>query len=192
MSNPLLEPIHGVSLYDYAAVSAKMANGVDVKEICKKLGIEHAGFEEASALWVARMQEDSSFAVTMAFGEYFGQAENHPKLKDLQAQVGDEGKANLDKMRDDRYFYEELNGARQAAYEYGYDGAQWIQENYGISLGDFQTVAMKWMEVQNQEMAGGQTGNIHHFIDYQQKKQAEYAKRFAEEQGGNVADDVEF
>jgi len=32
MTNPLLEPIHGVSLQDYAAISAKMASGIDVKE----------------------------------------------------------------------------------------------------------------------------------------------------------------
>jgi hypothetical protein len=192
MSNPLLEPIHGVSLYDYAAVSAKMASGISVAEICKKLGIEPAVFEEASALWITRMQEDGTFEVTTQFGQYFGEADNHPKLKDLQAEVSEEGQANLDKLQSDRYFYEELNGARQAAYEYGYDGAQWIQDNFGISLGDFQGVAMKWMEVQNQEMRGGNTDNVHHFVEYQQQKQREYAEKFAAEQGGNVGDDVEF
>ena len=33
MSNPLLEPIHGVSLYDYAGISAKMAAGISEDEI---------------------------------------------------------------------------------------------------------------------------------------------------------------
>jgi hypothetical protein len=191
MSNPLLEPIHGVSLYDYAAVSAKMATGIDPKEIYKALGIEPAVFEEASALWVTRMQEDSTFEVTILFGQYFSEADKHPKLNGLQAEVSEEGKANLEKLKTDRYFYEELCGARQAAYEYGYDGAQWIQDNFGISLGDFQAVAMKWSEVQAQDMINN-TDSIHHFVDYQQKKQAEYAAKFATEQGGNIADDVEF
>ena len=192
MSNPLLEPIHGVSLYDYAAISAKMASGIDVKEICKTLGIEPAVFEEASTLWVARMQEDSTWQVTTLFGQYFGEADKHPKLSGLTAQVSEAGNANLEKMKTDRYFYEELNGARTAAYNYGYDGAQWIQDNFGINLGDFQAVAMKWMEAQNEEMANGNTENILHFTDYQQKKQEEYAAKFAAEQGGNIADDVEF
>jgi hypothetical protein len=191
MSNPLLEPIHGISLYDYAAVSAKMASGIDPKEIYKALGIEPAVFEEASALWVTRMQEDSTFEVTILFGQYFSEADKHPKLNGLQAEVSEEGKANLEKLKTDRYFYEELNGARQAAYEYGYDGAQWIQDNFGISLGDFQAIAMKWSEVQAAEIHTN-TDNIHHFVDYQQKKQAEYAAKFASEQGGNIADDVEF
>lgn len=192
MSNSLLEPVHGVSLYDYAAAAAKMATGIDQKEICKTLGIELAVFEEASALWVARMQEDSTFEVSILFGQYFSEADKHPKLSGLQAQVSEEGKANLEKMKTDRYFYEELNGARQAAYDYGYDGAQWIQDNFGISLGDFQSVAMKWSEVQNEEVTNNNTDNVHHFIDHQQKKQEEYAAKFASEQGGNVADDVEF
>jgi hypothetical protein len=191
MSNPLLEPIHGISLYDYAAVSAKMASGIDPKSIYKALGIEPAVFEEASALWVTRMQEDSTFEVTILFGQYFSEADKHPKLNGLQAEVSEEGKANLEKLKTDRYFYEELCGARQAAYEYGLDGAQWIQDNFGISLGDFQAVAMKWSEVQAQDIHNN-TENIHHFVDYQQKKQAEYAAKFASEQGGNVADDVEF
>jgi hypothetical protein len=29
---------------------------------------------------------------------------------------------------------------------YGIGGAQWILENYGIGLGDFQGVAMKYLE----------------------------------------------
>lgn len=192
MSNPLLEPIHGVSLYDYAAVSAKLATGIDIKEICKTLGIELAVFEEASALWVARMQEDSTFEVTILFGQYFGEADKHPKLSGLQAQVSEEGKVNLEKIKTDRYFYEELNGARQAAYDYGYDGAQWIQDNFGISLSDFQSVAMKWSQVQIEEMNNNNGDSVHHFVDHQQKKQAEYAAKFASEQGGNIADDVEF
>ncbi|MDR6967319.1 hypothetical protein J2X31_001326 [Flavobacterium arsenatis] len=188
MSNPLLEPIHGVSLQDYSTITAKIASGLDVKEICKALGIEPAIFEEASAIWVTRMQEDSTWEVTTLFGKYFGEADQHPKLSGLQAEVSEEGKANLENMRTDRYFYEELNGARQSAYEYGIDGAQWIQDNFGINLGDFQSVAMQWMPSESVD----DYETIKHYLDYREQKQKEYAVKFAEEQGGNVADDVEF
>lgn len=188
MSNPLLAPIHGISLYDYAAISAKMTAGIAIDPICKALGIEAALYEEASALWISRMQEDSTFEVTMLFGQYFGEADNHPQLKHLQAEENETGKANLEKLKTDRYFFEELNGARQAAYAYGYDGAQWIQDHFGINLGDFQSIAMQWATVAHNlepEM-------ISHYYDYQAQKQEEYAARFAAEQGGNVADDVDF
>jgi hypothetical protein len=69
------------------------------------------------------------------------------------------------------------------------DGAQWILDNFGIGLGDFQAVAMKYMEIQNQNFDSNYVGDC---MAYQRQKQAEYAEKFAAEQGGNVADDVEF
>ena len=188
MSNLLLEPIHGITLQDYAVISAKMAAGIDEAEILKALGIEKAVFEEASALWIARMQEDSTFEVTTLFGQYFAEPDKHPKLGNLKAEVSAEGMANLEKMKTDRYFYEELNGARQAAYSYGYDGAQWIQDNFGINLGDFQSVAMLWMPLTADE----EYDTIRHYLDYREQKEKEYTEKFAFEQGGNIADDVEF
>lgn len=188
MNNPLLEPIHGISLYDYAAVCARTANGVSEEDILKALGIECAVYEEASALWITRMQQDSTFEVSGLFGQYFGEADKHPKLSGLKAEVNEEGKTNLEKMKTDQYFFEELNGARQAAYAYGYDGAQWVQDNFGINLADFQTVAMHWNPVYH----SGDFEQVQHFMDYRQQKEKEYAGRFAAEQGANIADDVEF
>jgi hypothetical protein len=187
--NPLLEPIHGISLKDYAAMAVKMSQGIDYKEVCKAMGIEPAVWEEINTLWPKRMQEDSSFTVTTLYGQYFMEGADHPKLQNLQANISDEGKANLEKIKTDRYFYEELCGARQAAYEYGLDGAQWILDNYGVTLGDFQSVAMQWMNEQNRNFNSEDITSYH---DYQQEKQKEYAAKFAAEQGGNVADDVEF
>ena len=70
------------------------------------------------------------------FGKCFGKVESHPKLGHLQPNVSQEGIENLEKLKTDRYFYEELCGARIAAYQYGLDGAQWIQDNFGINLGE--------------------------------------------------------
>ncbi|WP_165570754.1 hypothetical protein [Chryseobacterium luteum] len=39
---------------------------------------------------------------------------------------------------------------------------------------------------------GEKTITIQQYLDYREQKQKEYAVKFAEEQGGNVADDVEF
>jgi hypothetical protein len=189
VSNPLLQPIHGITLKDYGAISAKMASGVDEATICNVLGIEPAVFQEVNAIWCQRMQEDTSFTVTTLFGQYFGEAESHPKLGQLSTNITEEGQVNLEKMKSDRYFYEELCGARQAAYEYGMDGAQWILENFGIGLGEMQSVAMKYMEEQNKNF---DSNAITHYLNYQNEKTKEYAARFAKEQGGNVADDIDF
>lgn len=190
-SDPLLQPIHGVSLNDYAAAAAKLGAGVSTEQVCKALGIELPVWDEVNVLWGKRMQEDSSFTVVNVFSQHFGQADQHPVLGKLTAANSGsaEGTANLQRLEEDLYFYHELCGARQAAYEYGLDGAQWILDNYGITLGEFQSVAVKHMERQNQQF---NTRDITHYHEYQEEKQKEYAEKFAAEQGGNVADDITF
>jgi hypothetical protein len=170
-------------------MAIKMSQGVDYTEVCKAMGIEPAIWEELNTLWPKRMQQDASFTVTTLYGQYFMEGSDHPKLNHLQAVMSDKGKETLEKIKTDRYYYEELAGARQAAYEYGLDGAQWILDNYGVNLGDFQAVAMEWMTEQNKNF---NSQDIHKYHDYQQAKQKEYAAKFAAEQGGNVADDVSF
>ena len=192
MSNPLLEPIHGINLQDYGAACSKIASGVSDDAICKALGIEKPIWDEANTIWVKRMQQDSTFEVVTLFGQYFGEANEHPKLGSLGASHSPETQANIDKLNTDRYYYEELCGARQAAYQYGLDGAQWIMDTTGISLGEFQNAAMKWMNVQNNELNIGNSNYVMHFVSYQRQMQQQYAAKFAAEQGGNVADDVAF
>lgn len=188
-STPMLEPIHGISLQDYSTICAKLGNGIPVEILCKALGIETTIWEEVSQKWVERMQQDSTFTVTTLMGQYFSEAKEHPVLGNINAEISTDGNENLEKLKNDVYFYHELTGARQAAYEYGLDGAQWIVENFGISLGDFQQVAMKWMEERNKNW---NSNDILHYHNYQEEKQKEYASKFATEQGGNIADDVEF
>ncbi|MDR7210143.1 DUF6620 family protein [Flavobacterium piscis] len=187
--NPYLEPVHGISLKDYTAMCIKMSSGVDYTEVCKAMGIEPAIWEELNTIWPQRMAEDTSFTVTTLFGQYYAENPVLPQLENLQAAVSEDGATNLEKLKTDRYFYEELAGARQAAYDYGMDGAQWILDTYGINLADFQSVAMQWLTEQNQNW---NSEEITEFSNYQQEKQKEYAARFAAEQGGNIADDITF
>jgi len=189
-SDPLQEPIHGISLRDYSAANAKIAAGVSVDQICKALGVEQPLWEEASAVWVTRMQQDPTFNIAVLMGQYFGEANQHPKLGSLGAGGGSAASnPNLQRMQEDVYFYHELSGARNAAYAYGLDGAQWIQDNYGINLGDFQGVAMKWMEQRN---LNWNSERIMELTDYETAQQEIYAAKFAEEQGGDAADDINF
>lgn len=187
-NNPLFEPIHGISLFDYSAANAKLANGVAVDAICSALGVETPVWEDASQGWAQRMQEDPTYTVIAEMGTLFGQADQHPTLGGLQAAGGAGNAENLQRLATDRYFYEELNGARTAAYEAGLDGAQWIQTTYGLSLGDFQQVAMQWMELQKDETSE----ETLEYVNYMDAKRQEYARKFADENGGNIADDVDF
>nr|WP_199002435.1 DUF6620 family protein [Flavobacterium sp. ASV13] len=187
--NPFLQPVHDVDLRTYTAMCLKISAGIDYLEVCKAMGFEPVIWEELNTIWPQRMGEDTSFTVTTLFGQYYAENVTVPQLENLKAEISEEGAVNLDRIKNDRYFYEELAGARQAAYEYGIDGAQWILDNFGINLADFQSVAMQWMTEQNQNW---NSEDILEFSNYQQEKQKEYAAKFAQEQGGNIADDVNF
>ncbi|MDR2125278.1 MAG: hypothetical protein LBP63_00420 [Prevotellaceae bacterium] len=184
-----LEPVHGISLEDYAQMVIKLTSGASIESICKAMGIDVAVWDEVNTLWAQRMEEDTSFQLVILYGEYFAAGITNPKLVNLDTNISAEGQSNLDRLKTDRYFYEELCGARTAAYNYGLDGAQWILDNYGIGLGDFQSVAMQYMPKSGSSEA---LMEVKEFLEYQQEKQKEYEAKFAAERGGNVADDIEF
>jgi uncharacterized protein YegJ (DUF2314 family) len=188
-NNPFMEPVHGVTLEDYAAISYYVASGTDAKDIVKQLGIDYAIWEEANVIWAKRMQEDTSFTVVTLFGQFYNTADQHPKLSSVKAEVSAQGQATLDKLKSDRYFYEELAGARTAAFECGMDGSKWLMDNHGVSLGDFQKVATMYSE---QDQQKHDTNKILEYANYQEKKQKEYTEKFSAENGGNIADDVSF
>ncbi|WEK38398.1 MAG: hypothetical protein P0Y53_12905 [Candidatus Pseudobacter hemicellulosilyticus] len=187
-NNTLLAPIHGISLYDYSAGNARIANNVPVEKVCAALGVELPVWEEVNDLWVKRMQQDPDFVIVTQMGTFFSQADQHPKLGTLQPAQAPGASGHLDQLANDRFFYEELAAAREAAYETGLDGAQWILDNYGIPLGDFQQVAMQWM----QSTQGEDYQLTRTYLDYHADQKTIYARKFAAEQGGNIADDVEF
>jgi hypothetical protein len=192
LDNPMLAPIHGISFYDYSAMCSKMANGAKEEVIFKAFGIDKVIFEELNTMWPKRMQEDNTYTLVALMGQYYADADKHPKLQNLDASVTSVAGTNADNIAlimQDELFYAELAGAREAAYEYGLDGAQWVVENYGIPLGDFQQAAMIHMQSHN---ALTNPRKMEELINFQNVCKEQYAEKFAKEQGGNVADDIEF
>lgn len=182
-NNPMLQPVHGISLEDYAAASSKMASGMNENEVSKALGVERPQWDEANQMWQQRMQQDTQMTVVGLFGQYFATAENHPKFQNLSEDSSSPiNQENLARIKEDPEFYFELTGAMQAAYNQGMDGAQWLRETHGLSIGEFQTVAMKWAS----------SPIYAAMIPFIEQKTKEYGAKFAKESGGNIADDVTF
>lgn len=180
--NPLLAPIHGISLYDYAAGSSQRGAGIPETEIFKALGVEKPQWDEADIIWQQRMQEDNEMTVMTLFSQYFGQIEQHPKLGSLKKESNGVANANMERAKTDEKFFYELVGARDAAMECGMDGGQWMLDTYGIDITEFQSQAMIWMR----------SGNYASMIYYQMLKKDEYLAKFQKEMGGSIADDIEF
>jgi predicted nucleic acid-binding protein len=186
--NPLLAPIHGITLEDYSAACAKLGNGLSEETIAKALGIELPVWQEVSLLWPERMKQDETFHIVTLFGQHFGAAEQHPILGHLKPDASTGNAGNTERIKNDKAFYQELEVARQVAYEYGMDGAQWIADEYGISLADFQIAAVNW----NDQIHKDIQADFNSYNESQAAYQEKYRKQFADAQGGNVADDITF
>ena len=188
-NNPLLQSIHGVSLQDYSAMTYFIATGADFNAILAQLGIDSAVWQEANVLWSKRMTEDTTFTVTTLFSQYYNTADQHPKLSSVAIELSEKGKASIERMRTDREYFIDAQAAVSAAYEYGIDGAQWLIDHYEITNGDLQKIAAYHAELDNKHI-DGELSNKYSKLFH--KKMDEYKKKFAEEQGGNVADDISF
>jgi len=190
-NDPLLQPVHGISIYDYAAGAAKIGEGCTDDEIAARLGVERPLWDEAKTMWNNRMRDDQTFNVVNVYAKYFGIAKEHEKLRDLkpanapQTSVP-EGQAaeTLKRLETDKHYFFEIQGALEAAYANGMDGAQWLVDELGLSVSQVNNAGVKYMS---------DMGIMAQMIDYQDKKKKEYSERFSKENGtSGVADDIEF
>jgi len=182
--NPLLEPIHGITLFDYVAGTVKIGSGSSENEVLKTLGFDKPQWDEAGFIWQQRMQEDANMTVMTLYSKYFGEVDQHPKLGNASAESSAQASnnPNLERIKTDEKFFYELAGERDAAVDVGKDGGQHIMDKYGINLIDFQAQAMVWMR----------SSNFASMTTYQYEKKEEYLKQFQQESGGTIADDINF
>lgn len=181
--NPLLEPIHGISLYDYAAGVVKIGSNVPEADVLKALGVDKPQWDEASLIWNQRMEQDTEMTVMTLYSQYFTKIDDHPTLGSNGNLATDtNSNPNLERLKTDEHFFYDLAAERDAAIEVGKDGAQYILDKYGIGIVDFQAQAVIWTR----------SGNYSTMITYQMEKKEEYLKQFQNEMGGTIADDIEF
>lgn len=190
-NDPLLAPVHGVTIADYAAGASKIGEGCSEDEICTALGIERPIWDEAQTTWNNRMRDDNTYNLVNVYSKYFGQAKEHPKLGSLtpgnapQTDVlTEDAKANLDRLEADKHYFFEIQGALEAAYANGIDGAQWLIDNLGLTVSQVNGAGTKYMN---------DFGVMAQMMAYQEQKKNEYNERFAKEHGtGGVVDDIDF
>lgn len=190
-NDPLLQPVHGISVYDYAAGAAKMGEGCTDDEICATLGVERPLWDEAKTIWNNRMRDDQTFNVVNVYTKYFGKAKEHGKLSGLKAAKAPEstvpdGQAaeTLARLETDKHYFFEIQGAMEAAYANGMDGAQWLVDELGLTISQVNNAGVKYMS---------DFSIMAQMMDFQEQKKKEYSERFAKENGtSGVADDIEF
>ena len=190
-NDPTMQPVHGVTLFDYAAGASKIGEGSTEEQICQALGIERPIWDEAQTTWNNRMRDDNTYNVVNVYSAYFGKVKEHPKLGALRPEnvpVSEvpqgEAAQHLEKLESDKYYFFEIQAAIEAAYANGMDGAQWLIDNLGLTVSQVNGAGVKYMNNFN---------IMAEMMDYQEGKKKEYSERFAKQNGtSGVADDIEF
>lgn len=190
-NDPNMQPVHGITISDYAAGAAKIGEGCTEEQICNALGVERPMWDEAQSTWNNRMRDDSTFNVINVYSNYFGKVKEHQKLGGLKADKAPEsnvpeGKAAeyLARLEADKYYFFEIQGALEAAYANGMDGAQWLIDNLGLTVSQVNSTGIKYMNDFN---------IMAEMMSFQEEKKNEYSARFAKENGmSGVVDDIEF
>lgn len=84
-NNPLLHPIHGVSLEDYAAAMYYLVAGIPVEKIIEIFNINSTIWNEVHLLWTKRMEEDAGLTVITSFSLFYNKAEQNKHFKTLNS-----------------------------------------------------------------------------------------------------------
>lgn len=204
-SNPVLAPVHGVTLSDYTQVNLKIVEGAPLDGVLQAMGIDQVVWSEAKEVWMDRMSSDTTHVVVTEYSRLYQAGITDPRLASVSGTIVTTNPANLERLRTDRAYLEEMAGARTAAYEAGLDGSAWILETIGVSPSDFQQAENQWYQAWGElstRMAAGDPAARQEFMekspemsrwtDHRVAKQDEYAKQFAAQNDGGAADDIAF
>ncbi|WP_341836612.1 DUF6620 family protein [Chitinophaga pollutisoli] len=140
-SGGLLDPIKGISLEDWAAANVQISNGRPLAEVLKVLETEKPVWDEVSAEWMARMSQDTTFAISKVYGDAF----TNPNMGRF-AQAGGgaaQGSGEADKVKNDFELYIKIMCHQNMASTQGIDAAS-VLKQYGLSVTDWSMVGAHW------------------------------------------------
>lgn len=156
-ANPaLVAPIEGVTIEQYAAVSAAVAanqNPAAYAALLAQHGMDQAKYDRVAAGWLARMRDDTSSALTQLYGRAFGAAGQGQYGAAGAAGAGSlgaiansgqgAGVAAAEPCSWDKY--NEISGAQRAWSQSGKDVNAMMKQQFNISAVDYSNMSQYWM-----------------------------------------------
>ena len=130
MGNPLLDPVEGVTLEQWAGANAKLAGGAPTDDILKLLGVDAPKWDRVNNEWLTRMRNDTSFTISTIYGKAF-----------TEKAVGNLG--GSDQINAESYTFEqwiELMVAQDVLGKQGRD-AQDVLKDFGLTVTDYTNIS---------------------------------------------------
>lgn len=133
MSNPVLEPVEGITVEQWASAQAKMASGGTLEDACKMLGVDAAKWDRVSAEWLARMSNDTSFVIMPIYSAAFTQK--------AEGNMGSGSTTNDNTIPFEKFV--EAMAAQDVLGKQGKD-AQSVLADFGMTVADYSNISSHW------------------------------------------------
>lgn len=176
----LLDPIKGVSLEDWAAANVKISQGTPLEQVLSILGVEKPVWDEVSAAWLARMSQDTTFAISTVYSNAFVNP-NIGKFAQAPASVAT-ANGDVDKVKNDFELYIKIMCHQTAASVQGID-TQSVLKQYGLSIGDWGVINSYW---------GPKMTTDYELAIKMGSLMEKYNNEFAQDAPVKAGDDIEF
>ncbi len=169
------EPVHGISLQQWAAAQAQIASGADAGPVVEGLEIDDATWQAVSAEWNDRMARDTTATIATEYGKAFagGGAGQFAAAGEEAAAAMDAG---ADPAGDPPISIEqwvEIDVAQSVGYEQGREAAD-VLAQFGMTPADW-GIASSWWSQYFSRHAMENDGALHqHYSQLREHYEAHY------------------
>jgi|WetSurMetagenome_2_1015567.scaffolds.fasta_scaffold15593_6 hypothetical protein len=174
MGNPLLDPVEGVTIEQWAGVNANLVAGTSTEEAIKAIGVDAPKWDRVNNEWLTRMRNDTTFTISKIYGAAFTAAPTPAAASSGTTSVSPES-----------YPFEKWIEAMVAQDVLGKQGrdAQDILKDFGLTVGDYSKISGYW------------NGKMMTDFSYAMKMQTlmnEYQAKYESMGPGNTHTDIDF
>lgn len=133
MGNPILDPVEGITLDQWASTNAKLASGVATEEAIKGIGVDMPKWDRVNAEWLTRMSNDTTFTISQKYAAAFNQ--------NASGNLGSGSQVTGDSFPFEKYV--EVMVAQDVLGKQGRD-AQDVLKDFGLTVADYSNISSYW------------------------------------------------
>lgn len=172
MSNPLLDPVEGITVEQWAGVNAQVASGTATEEAIKSIGADMPKWDRVNNEWLTRMRNDTSFIISQKYAAAFNTT--------ATGNLGSGSQISADSFPFEKYI--EAMVAQDVLGKQGRD-AQDILKDFGLTVADYSNISSYW---------SGKMMTDFSLAMKMSQLDAEYRRKYESMSAGNAHSDIEF
>jgi len=172
MSNPILDPVEGITLEQWAEVNAKLASGTPAEEAIKSIAADMPKWDRVNNEWLTRMRNDTTFTISNKYAAAFN--------KGASGNLGSGSQVSADSFPFEKYI--EVMVAQDVLGNQGRD-AQDVLKDFGLTVADYSNISSYW---------SGKMMSDFSLAAKMAQLDAEFRKKYQSMAPGSAHSDIEF